>query len=204
VLFVPMTGKAEDSREVLPDPARPTIINGNFEAIDPSTAPADEPSKPAVATSPGEQPEREAPSPDGWYYRRQLEWMSGPDAPEGEHYARFKNTTPGRGAQALQGLAIDGRHVKQVEVSLWVKGDNLRLGETAEQQPMLAITFYDENRAQAGYAVVGPWRDTFDWKRYNQVVRVPTKAREAILCLGLCGATGEISFDDVRIEPAAK
>jgi protein-L-isoaspartate(D-aspartate) O-methyltransferase len=203
VLFVPMTGKAEDNREVLPDPARPQIVNGNFEAIDPSTA-LDEPSEPVAATSPGEQPEREEPAPDGWYYRRQLQWNAGPDAPEGEHYATFKNTTPGRGAQALQGLAIDGRHVKQIEVSMSVKGENLRLGETPEQQPMLAITFYDENRAQAGYAVVGPWRDSFDWKRVTQTVRVPLKSREAILCLGLCGATGEISFDDVRIEPVTK
>jgi protein-L-isoaspartate(D-aspartate) O-methyltransferase len=205
VLFVPMTGKAEEGREVLPDAARPQIVNGNFEAIDPSTKPAAvEPSESAAAPSPGDQSEREEPAPDGWYYRRQLQWMATPDAPEGEYYATFKNTTPGRGAQALQGLAIDGRHVKQVDVSLWVKGENLRLGESPEQQPMLAITFYDENRAQAGYTVVGPWRDTFDWKRYNQIVRVPTKAREAILCLGLCGATGEISFDDVRIEPVAK
>ncbi len=30
-LFVPMTGKAEASREVLPDPANPTITNGGFE-----------------------------------------------------------------------------------------------------------------------------------------------------------------------------
>ena len=180
-----MTGKAEEGREVLPDPAHPQIINGDFEAIDPSTAPADEPSKPAVATSPGEQPEREAPSPDGWYYRRQLEWMSGPDAPEGEHYATFNNTTPGRGAQALQGLAVDGRHVKQIEVSLWVKGDNLRLGEAPEQQPMLAITFYDENRAQAGYAVVGPWRDTFDWQRVTANGPRAHEAREAIVRVGL-------------------
>jgi protein-L-isoaspartate(D-aspartate) O-methyltransferase len=201
-----MTGKAEEGREVLPDPARPQLVNGNFEAIDPSTKAPDE-AKESTASAPAgpsEEPERETPAPDGWYYRRQLQWLDGPDTPEGAHYVTFKNTTPGRGAQALQGLAIDGRQVKQIDVSLWVKGDNLRLGETPEQQPMLAITFYDENRGQAGYTIVGPWRDTFDWKRYSQVVRVPTKAREAILCLGLCGATGEISFDDVRIEATDK
>ena len=30
-LFVPMTGEAEDKREVKPDPENPTLINGNFE-----------------------------------------------------------------------------------------------------------------------------------------------------------------------------
>src|SRR5690606_3509491 len=30
-LFVPMTGKAEDAREVKPDPLRPKVVNGSFE-----------------------------------------------------------------------------------------------------------------------------------------------------------------------------
>jgi protein-L-isoaspartate(D-aspartate) O-methyltransferase len=206
VLFVPMTGKAEDSREVLPDPKRPEIVNGNFETIDPATQPADETDATSAATAalPGDDLERAAPEPDGWYYRRQLEWIDAKDAPEGEHYVTFTNSTPGRGAQALQGLGVDGREVRQLDVSLWVKGENLRPGDSQQQQPMLAITFYDENRAQAGYAVIGPWRDTFDWARVAQSIRVPAKAREAIMCLGLCGATGEVSFDDVRIEPAGK
>ncbi len=54
---------------------------------------------------------------------------------------------PGRGAQALQGMAVDGRKVKQLDVSLWVKGTDLCRGATPKQQPVLAITFYDENRA---------------------------------------------------------
>src|SRR5262245_17366145 len=33
VLFVPMTGKAEAGREVLPDPAHPHIANGGFEKL---------------------------------------------------------------------------------------------------------------------------------------------------------------------------
>ncbi len=203
VLFVPMTGKAEDGREVLPDPQTPRLVNGGFESIDPSTQPPDESEPAAVASaSPGVPPEREAPAPDGWYYRRQLHWESGKDAPEGERYATFRNTTPGRGAQALQGLAVDGRFVKQLQVSLWVKGENLRLGETPQQQPLLSITFFDENRGQTGYAFVGPWRDSFDWKHVSETIRVPLKSREAIVCLGLCGATGEASFDDVRIERA--
>ena len=30
-LFVPMTGKAEEAREVKPDPANPQLVNGSFE-----------------------------------------------------------------------------------------------------------------------------------------------------------------------------
>ncbi len=166
VLFVPMTGKAEDSRKVLPDPKHPELVNGNFETIDPATQPADESvtaSTTETAALASEDSERKAPAPDGWYYRRQLKWIDAKDAPEGKRYVTFSNSTPGRGAQALQGLAVDGREVRRLDVSLWVKGENLRPGDTQQQQPSLVITFYDENRGQAGYAFVGPWRDTFDW-----------------------------------------
>ena len=54
------------------------------------------------------------------------------------------------------------------------------------------------DRAQIGDTWVGPWRGTFDWQRVSDKVRVPPKAREAIVRIGLLGATGEMSFDDIR------
>ena len=33
ILFVPMTGEAEENREVLPDPANPVLLNGDFESV---------------------------------------------------------------------------------------------------------------------------------------------------------------------------
>jgi protein-L-isoaspartate(D-aspartate) O-methyltransferase len=181
-LFVPMTGKAEDGRVVQPDPAHPAINNGGFE-------------EPKVG---------EDDLVPGWYYQRQLKLVEDKEAPQGGHYLSITNSDPGRGAQALQGLAVDGRKVNELNVSLWVKATNIRQGTTAEQQPVLAITFYDENRGQAGYSFVGPWRDSFAWQKVTEKLRVPAKAREAIVRIGLSGATGEISFDDIRIQPVDK
>jgi hypothetical protein len=41
---------------------------------------------------------------------------------------------------------------------------------------------------------------TADWHRSTRTIPVPSKAREGIVRLGLGGATGEISFDDVRLK----
>jgi protein-L-isoaspartate(D-aspartate) O-methyltransferase len=206
-LFVPMTGKAEDSRVAKPDPANPQINNGGFEEVsepeaDPSakeTTPADKLSadKPPVDKSAADD-EKDEPTPLGWHYQRQLKLVEDDDAPQGSHYVTFSNSEPGRGAHALQGLAVDGRKVSALDVSLWVKGVNLRAA-SPQQEPVLAITFYDENRSQAGYTWVGPWRDSFAWRKFSDRLRVPPKAREAIVRIGLSGATGELSVDDIQI-----
>jgi protein-L-isoaspartate(D-aspartate) O-methyltransferase len=51
---------------------------------------------------------------------------------------------------------------------------------------------------------VGPWRGTFDWKLETERVKVPPAAREAIVRIGLDGATGEIAIDDLRIRAVDK
>jgi protein-L-isoaspartate(D-aspartate) O-methyltransferase len=181
VLFVPMTGKAEASRAVKPDPANPHINNGGFEELTPAEESKDR-------------------TPEGWYYQRQLKLAEDETAPEGRHYVTFSNAHAGRGAQALQGMAVDGRKVSELNISLLVKAKNVQPGENKEQLPMLAITFYDDNRAQTGYTWVGPWRDSFDWQKVSERVRVPPKAREAIVRIGMHGATGEISLDDIHID----
>jgi len=174
-LFVPMTGEAEARREVLPDPANPTIYNGGFEEFVGETK-----------------------FPNGWHYMRQGEVVTD-GAPVGENYLRFRNEQPGRGCRALQGMGIDGREVKQIEMSVRAKASDVRPGQNAMQLPAFAITFYDKDRDIIKTTGVGPWRGSFPWQTQSKVIEVPPQAREAIVRIGLFGGTGEISFDEVSL-----
>ena len=113
-LFVPMTGKAEESRQVQPDPLHPQLINSGFEAV--------------TGTS-GE--------PTGWYYIRQMKVVTASDAPEGRNYVTFSNSEPGRGCRALQGFPIDGRKVHELELSCMVRGADIAPGPAPDQRPSL-------------------------------------------------------------------
>jgi protein-L-isoaspartate(D-aspartate) O-methyltransferase len=180
-LFVPMTGKAEAGRTVLPDPAKPAIENGGFES---------------VAGDP--------PAPTGWHYQRELKIVEANDAPEGKRYVTFSNTLPGRHAQALQGFAVDGRKVAQLQLSARVRGKDIAPGQSSQQLPGIVIGFYDENRAPVGESGLGPWRGTFAWQTESKRISVPPKAREAIVRIGLLGAVGEISLDAVELKAIKK
>ena len=72
-LFVPMTGKAEDTRQVKPDPTRPKLNNSSFEELA------------------GDSRE-----PTAWYYQRQMQIIDTETAPDGKQFVRFTNETPGR------------------------------------------------------------------------------------------------------------
>jgi len=175
-LFVPMTGRAEDKRSVLPDPTKPEIANGDFEQTigDP----------PRIA---------------GWHYVRQAELITDGNAPEGDTFITFRNAEPGRGCRALQGFAVDGRKVHVLDFSLHVRGSGIRPGQDTRQMPLLIVTFYDERRATVGNGVIGSWRGTFPWREETGRIEVPPRAREAIVRIGLHGAVGQISFDDIRM-----
>ncbi len=176
-MFVPMTGKAEAGREIKPDPANPKLVNGSFEEL---------------AGNSGE--------PIGWYYQRQMTVEQAKDAPLGERFVRFKNEVPGRGCRMLQGTALDGRAVRAVELSLRVRGKNIRPGQKSDQLPIASITFYDDNRAIVGRTWVGPWRGSFDWQTDRERFKVPPLAREAIVHIGLLGGTGELDIDDIELK----
>lgn len=170
-LFVPMTGTAEAAREVLPDPAKPRIINGDFSAT--------------IADSD---------LPSGWHYLRQAKVV-------GESkYLSFANDEPGKASRALQGLALDGRQVTTIELSARVRGRDLQPGPTPRQRAAVLITFYDQRRAVIGSERLANWQGTFDWRTETETLRVPLAAREAIVRLGLLGGVGQFDVDDVRIE----
>jgi protein-L-isoaspartate(D-aspartate) O-methyltransferase len=180
-LFVPMTGEAEAKRQVRPDPEHPAIANGSFEEV-----------------LKDEQSGVETPA--GWHYQRQLTLVDAPSkAPDGKRFITFRNEQPGRGCQALQGFGVDGRKVAKLRLSFSARGHDIRPGPTPDQQPVAVVIFYDDRRGTIGVESVALTGITTDWQREERTIAVPLKAREAILRIGLLGATGEMSLDNLKL-----
>jgi protein-L-isoaspartate(D-aspartate) O-methyltransferase len=180
-LFVPMTGQAEDARQVKPDGGRPAMRNGGFEALLPDSR-----------------------QPAAWYYGRQMEVVAEATVPEGARFLRLVNQQPGRPAQVFQGFPVDGTRVGRLRIEAWLRGEGLQAGAAAAELPGITVRFQDETRARSSIARIGPWDGSFAWQPVTGVVAVPTWAREAILQVGMMGATGRLDVDDVRITGLAK
>ncbi|MBL8849001.1 MAG: protein-L-isoaspartate(D-aspartate) O-methyltransferase [Planctomycetaceae bacterium] len=179
-LFVPMTGQSEDERAVKPDAAHPQIANGSFEEL------------------------RDDGLAVGWHYQRRTTVEEG-TAPDGTHWMQFENTNRGRTSHILQGLAIDGRAVSAVDISLQIKVGDIRQGESDSEVPMLVIHWFDQKRQPIGQKSIGPWlAESENWQRISERVIVPEHTREAIVMVGLNGATGTLGIDNVRLKPEAR
>jgi protein-L-isoaspartate(D-aspartate) O-methyltransferase len=177
-LFVPMTGTAEEKRKVQADPANPQIVNGDFE----------------------EEPLESGDIP-GWYYQRGLSrFESDENLVSGKYYVEFQNDVRGRPTNLLQGVALDGRLVKRVKLSAVIRLQDVFPGLEQTELPSVSLRFYDERRALLGTQWLGMNRGTRNWKRESKIFRVPSEAREAIVSIGLFGATGKAAFDNVQLE----
>lgn len=183
-LFVPMTGKAEAARRVLPDPANPGVINGGFES-------SHEESQADAEALAGTVP--------GWYYERQVTQIQG-GAFEGQQFVRFTNTTAELASHLLQGIPLDGRAVTSLRISGAVRTDAVQGAGQSDSLPAIVINLYDEQRRDLGAFVIGPFKGTRDWKHYSRLVRVPPQSREAIIRIGLFGAIGTADFDAIKVE----
>lgn len=177
-LFVPMTGSAEAQRQLKPDPTRPTVVNGDFEA---TVEKADQGKVDFVP---------------GWYYGRQAKLVVDDEG----GYVRCENETPGRDSHLLQGLGLDGGVITQIRLAGKVRSTEVEQGVRPDQVPTIAISFYDAQRRDLGTQWLTPFRGTRDWREMSRVFRVPPQTREAIVRIGLFGATGIADFDDIRIE----
>jgi protein-L-isoaspartate(D-aspartate) O-methyltransferase len=172
-LFVPMTGTAEDQRKVKADPANPNLVNGDFE-----------------------QEPLESGDMPGWYYQSGLSWQT----EESKHFVEFQNEARGRPTHLLQGVALDGRLVRRVRLSAEMRLDDVKVGLETSELPAVTLRFYDERRALLETQWIGLVRGTRPWKSESRTVRVPAEAREAIVSIGLFGATGRAAFDNVALE----
>lgn len=175
-LFVPMTGESEQQREVKPDPLNPQVVNGDFEIDDNDDG-----------------------LPDNWHYQRQTGFGEAAAA-IGERYLEITNQEPGRLAQALQGMAVDGRQIAAVRISLFVQTKDVRPGPEPHEQPSLVVLFYDSVRRRIGEVVIGPWLGSRDWRAATSDIEIPRNTREIVLSVGLHGATGTLGIDGITLK----
>jgi len=177
-LFVPMTGDAEKTRTVQPDPKHPQLSNTGFE-------------EPLI---------RDFHIP-GWYYQFGCKQIEDSQAPTGKFVVEFQGTDPQLPNMLLQGMPIDGRAVRKIKLGAWIKLENVKVGRDKEKSPSVAIQWFDSNRNRIGYNYVGGFKGTRGWKLEERVFNVPTEAREAIVSIGMFGAEGTAWFDGIVLEP---
>lgn len=176
-LFVPMTGKMEELRDVQPDPTKPTLANGGFE-----------------------EDENEDGLADGWHYQRRSTLSE--DAFAGSKSICFENDESSRTAHMLQAFPIDGTKISRLKMSWAMKSENIRQGRSPQEQPGIVIYFFNSRRIPTDRVAIGPWlADQASWKQSSVMVEVPRTAREAIIQAGLNGATGTLYLDEFSLEP---
>jgi protein-L-isoaspartate(D-aspartate) O-methyltransferase len=197
-LFVPMTGEAETTRERKPDPTNPLVVNSDFETFEQETSTPDSTFDRSPQEGSLSQAERRGQDDfvPGWYYGRQVRHVKQADG----SFVRFSNQTPGLSSHLLQGIAIDAQAVSMIRLMGRCRTENIRKGPTPDAMPMVAISFYDELRQDLGTFSLGPFRGTRPWRESSRLVRVPPRTREAIVRIGLFGATGVADFEKIAIE----
>jgi protein-L-isoaspartate(D-aspartate) O-methyltransferase len=175
-VFVPMTGRAGLERENPVNLLEPALINGSFEELTPGSS-----------------------RPKGWYHQRQLTVVDVADAPDGDQIVVFQNQSPGRTAEASQAFGVAGRRVQVLTLSGFVRGDAIEPGPGDRERASAVLAFYNANRELISVVETGEWEGTFDWRPFEQRVAVPHGTREAIVRIGLCGATGRLSMDRIGL-----
>ena len=124
-------------------------------------------------------------------------------APEaGPHFVRFECKDPGRPARLSRAFGVDGRKIEAVVLGLWIRQSNVHFGEREGDEPSLMIDFLGEELRHLSRGTMGPWtRSVRDrWTRVAKRIAVPPGTKDAILSVGLMGATGTLDIDGLTVD----
>ena len=143
--------------------------------------------------------------PDGWYNLRDgaIQKEGGAVGPK---FLRFRCDKPGRPARLSRAFGINGSKFEAVVIGLWVRVEKIQAGERVGEEPGLMIDFLGEKLRQTTRGSLGPWNSrTFahygnNWTRVSRRIPVPPSTRDAIISLGLLGATGVLDVDGMTLD----
>jgi hypothetical protein len=144
--------------------------------------------------------------PDGWYNASDAKLMS-EGGRIGPHFVRFERSQPGAPAVLSRAFGIDGKKTGAIELGMWVRQSNIQIGEREGAEPGIFIDFLEADpHGAAGRAVgrasLGPWMHTIGktWTRVVKRIAIPPGTKDAIMSVGLMGATGTLDVDGFTVE----
>jgi hypothetical protein len=139
--------------------------------------------------------------PDGWYNLRDARLMT-EGGVVGPRFLRFENKRPGRPARLSRAFGVDGRKSEAVIIGLWVRLEQIQMGERLGDDPGLVIDFLGDQLRTTTRGSLGPWNklNNGPWTRVAKRIAVPPGTRDAIISVGLLGATGVMDIDGMTID----
>ena len=139
--------------------------------------------------------------PDGWYNARDFKLME-KGGVVGDHCLRFEVHKPGRPARLSRAFGVDGRKYEAIVIGLWIKVDQIQTGERLGEEPGLLIDFIGDGLRSLRRGTLGPWDPAIGprWTRVAKRIPIPHGSREAIMSIGLLGATGVLEVDGMTFD----
>jgi hypothetical protein len=139
--------------------------------------------------------------PDGWYNLRGARMI-----PEGgtvaPGYVRFEDDKPGRQARISRAFGVNGTKTAALIIGLWIRLEHVHSGERVGDDPGLVIDFLGPGLRTVGRNSLGPWTQTIGsrWTHVSKRIPIPSDALDAIISIGLHGASGVLDIDGMSIE----
>ncbi len=143
--------------------------------------------------------------PDGWYNLRDAKIVK-EGGVVGPKYLKFECTKMGRPARLSRAFGVDGRKVEALLLGLWVRIDQNPQRRATRRRPRPHHRLPRHQTAAPNARIARPVDAPKSRQRFGMgggVVRripVPPGAHDAIMSVGLLGATGVLDIDGLTVE----
>ncbi len=141
--------------------------------------------------------------PDGWYNARDAKWMAegGRPMPARISFVSSALSRAGRHGSAAPSASTAARPRPSSLASGFVRTTS-RWASARVTSPALMIDFLGEELHHLSRGVLGPWTHSVRdrWTRVAKRIPVPPGTKDAIMSVGLMGATGTLDFDGLTVD----
>ena len=141
--------------------------------------------------------------PDGWYNARDVKWMTEGGAPVGPALRSLRVHSARPAGAAEPRLRCRRPQDRGDRPWLWIRQNNIQVGEREGDEPGLMIDFLGVRAPPpVSRGIFGPWTHSVRdrWTRVAKRIPVPPGTKDAIMSVGLMGATGTLDFDGLTVD----
>jgi len=137
---------------------------------------------------------------EGWAYGGSEDWgIVYDNVKQGNGALWIKNTKP-IWSFASQSVTLDGRKVKKINISGYIKAQDVAVGVKPWQLARINLEFKDgKGKRIGGWPIVADFSGTFDWKKVSRDFEVPLDTKRVDVFAGLLECTGSAWFDGLRL-----